>query len=167
MDIEVECNSCESSMIVDDGMVGRMVACPICDAKHRVEEDDDRGLYLDQVRKKKQGSARSSGKIAATGKRDLASIARREDDSEPRVRRRSSGRRRYQGQGSVPGTVIAGFVLAFLCSPVGLILCIVGLGEARRNEAGEGLAIAGIAISGIKLLLIVVVFLMALMGGMR
>lgn len=55
--------------------------------------------------------------------------------------------------GKIPGTVIAGFILAFLCPLIGLILCAVGLGEAKRRGAGEGLAIAGIVISLAWLLL--------------
>lgn len=48
--------------------------------------------------------------------------------------------------GKIPGIVIAGFILVFLCTIVGIILCAVGLGEAKRREAGVGLAWAGIII---------------------
>lgn len=51
----------------------------------------------------------------------------------------------------IPGTVIAGFILSFLCSLIGLILCIVGLQEAKRRNAGVGLATAGIIISCIMI----------------
>lgn len=52
-----------------------------------------------------------------------------------------------QPKQGIPGTVIAGFICSFLCSIVGLILCIAGLGEAKRRNAGVGLAYAGIIIS--------------------
>lgn len=51
-----------------------------------------------------------------------------------------------QAQG-IPGIVIAGFILSFLCPLIGLILCAVGMGEAKRRNAGVGLATAGIVIS--------------------
>jgi hypothetical protein len=47
----------------------------------------------------------------------------------------------------IPGTVIAGFILSFLCPLIGLILCAVGMGEAKRRNAGVGLATAGIIIA--------------------
>ena len=48
-----------------------------------------------------------------------------------------------------PGIVIAGFILSFFgwLSIIGLILCAVGMGEAKRRNAGVGLATAGIVIS--------------------
>ncbi|NJK31109.1 MAG: DUF4190 domain-containing protein [Deltaproteobacteria bacterium] len=55
--------------------------------------------------------------------------------------------------GKVPGIVIAGFILSFLCSLVGLILCIIGLKEAKQRQAGEGLAIAGIVIAILMMVL--------------
>ena len=43
---------------------------------------------------------------------------------------------------------IAGFVLAFLCSILGLVFSIIGLNQCnQRNQSGKGLAIAGIVIS--------------------
>jgi hypothetical protein len=56
-----------------------------------------------------------------------------------------------------PGIVIAGFIFSFLCGLLGLILCAVGLGEAKKRGAGEGLAIAGIIISIVNMLLGVVI----------
>jgi hypothetical protein len=53
----------------------------------------------------------------------------------------------------IPGTVIAGFILAFLCPLIGLILCLVGMGEAKRRNSGVGLATADIVISGIILVI--------------
>ncbi|WP_159620224.1 DUF4190 domain-containing protein [Arthrobacter zhaoguopingii] len=41
---------------------------------------------------------------------------------------------------------ITGLVLAFLISPVGLILSIVALVKARRSGTGNGLAVAGIIV---------------------
>lgn len=54
--------------------------------------------------------------------------------------------------GQIPGIVIAGFILSFLCSLVGLILCIIGLQEAKARNAGVGLATAGIVISIISMI---------------
>jgi hypothetical protein len=41
---------------------------------------------------------------------------------------------------------ITGLVLAFLISPVGLVISIVAMVKARRNGAGNGLALAGIIV---------------------
>lgn len=43
-----------------------------------------------------------------------------------------------QQAGSVPGVVIAGFIFSFLCPLLGLILCAVGMSEAKRRNAGVG-----------------------------
>ena len=62
----------------------------------------------------------------------------------------------YQGPQTTPGIVIAGFVLSFLCSLIGLILCIVGLKEIDKSEGrlgGRGLAVAGIWISIVMMVL--------------
>jgi hypothetical protein len=46
------------------------------------------------------------------------------------------------------GLAIAGFILAFLIAPIGLILSIIGLIQAgRRRQKGKGLAITGIIVS--------------------
>jgi hypothetical protein len=47
------------------------------------------------------------------------------------------------------GMAIAGFVLAFFFSPLGLVFSILALSQiaARPTEAGRGLAIAGVIIS--------------------
>jgi Domain of unknown function (DUF4190) len=46
------------------------------------------------------------------------------------------------------GMAIAGFVLSFFCSILGLIFSIVGLNQTKqRRQGGSGLAIAGIVIS--------------------
>ncbi len=55
--------------------------------------------------------------------------------------------------GKIPGIVIAGFILSFLCSLIGLILCAIGLNEAKRRGAGVGLAYAGIIISIVFIIL--------------
>lgn len=50
------------------------------------------------------------------------------------------------------GMAIAGFVLAFFCSILGLIFSIIGLNQAKaRNQGGQGLAIAGVIISVISI----------------
>jgi hypothetical protein len=54
------------------------------------------------------------------------------------------------------GMAIAGFVLAFFCSILGLIFSIIGYNEARKSNGmvtGEGLALAGIIISIMSMLL--------------
>jgi hypothetical protein len=54
------------------------------------------------------------------------------------------------------GMAIAGFVLAFFCSLLGLIFSIIGYNECKRSMGavtGEGLALAGIIISIISMLL--------------
>lgn len=57
------------------------------------------------------------------------------------------------------GMCIAGFVLAFFCSILGLIFSIVGLNQAKaRQEGGQGLAIAGIVISVLGIVLGIVYF---------
>jgi hypothetical protein len=51
---------------------------------------------------------------------------------------------------------IAGFILAFFCSLLGLIFSIMGYNECKRSNGaltGEGLAMAGIIISIISMLL--------------
>jgi hypothetical protein len=50
--------------------------------------------------------------------------------------------------GQTPGLVTAGFVLSlFGCTSMpGIICCAMGMAEAKRRQAGEGLAIAGIVI---------------------
>lgn len=58
------------------------------------------------------------------------------------------------------GMCIAGFVCSLLCTPIGLILSIIGLVQAKKkDEGGKGLGIAGIIISGIGLVISVVLFL--------
>jgi len=54
------------------------------------------------------------------------------------------------------GMAIAGFILSFFCSLLGLIFSIIGYNEARKSNGavtGEGLALAGIIISIIGMLL--------------
>jgi flagellar biosynthesis GTPase FlhF len=52
------------------------------------------------------------------------------------------------------GMAIAGFVCAFVCSPIGLILSILGNSEVKKSNGmvgGGGLAIAGIVISAVNI----------------
>ena len=54
------------------------------------------------------------------------------------------------------GMAIAGFVLSFFCSLLGLIFSIIGYNECKRSNGevtGEGMALAGIIISIIGMLL--------------
>jgi hypothetical protein len=50
--------------------------------------------------------------------------------------------------GVTPGLVTAGFIMALIpcTAKIGLILCAIGMGEAKKRKAGEGLALAGIII---------------------
>jgi hypothetical protein len=51
------------------------------------------------------------------------------------------------------GMAIAGFVLSFFCSVLGLIFSIVGLNQIKeRGQGGRGLAIAGIVISVLSII---------------
>ncbi|MCG3182251.1 MAG: hypothetical protein ICCCNLDF_00313 [Planctomycetes bacterium] len=65
--------------------------------------------------------------------------------------------------GVTPGLVTAGFWLAlFPCTAkIGLILCALGMGEAKKRQAGEGLAMAGIIIGAVWLLGMVVLYVAA------
>lgn len=54
---------------------------------------------------------------------------------------------------------IAGFVLSFFCAPLGLIFSIIGRNECKRSGGtvgGDGLALAGIIISSISIVLIII-----------
>lgn len=54
----------------------------------------------------------------------------------------------------IPGLVLWGFILALFCCPlVGVIMCAVGLPEAKRRNNGVGLAYAGIIIGIIWIVL--------------
>jgi hypothetical protein len=50
--------------------------------------------------------------------------------------------------GVTPGLVTAGFIMALIpcTAKIGLIMCAVGMGEAKKRQSGEGLALAGIII---------------------
>lgn len=58
-------------------------------------------------------------------------------------------------QTGTPGIVIWGFVLAIIpcCPLIGVIMCGVGLPEAKRRGSGEGLAYAGIIVGIIWMVL--------------
>lgn len=54
------------------------------------------------------------------------------------------------------GMAIAGFVLSFFCSLLGLIFSIIGYNECKKSNGtvtGEGLALAGIIISILSMLI--------------
>jgi hypothetical protein len=54
------------------------------------------------------------------------------------------------------GMAIAGFVLAFFCAPIGLILCWMARSQIRESggtQGGDGLALAGIIISSLGMLI--------------
>lgn len=67
---------------------------------------------------------------------------------------------------TVAGTnqlAIAGFVLSFLFVPLGLILSIIALIQIKKSrQAGKGLAIAGIAVSAICTLFIMMLVISTL-----
>lgn len=57
---------------------------------------------------------------------------------------------------STSGMAVAGFVLSFLCSLLGLIFSIIGYNEVKNSngmKTGGGLALAGIIISIVSMLL--------------
>lgn len=65
----------------------------------------------------------------------------------------------YAGEAKTSGMAIAGFVLSFFCSLLGLIFSCIGYSECKKSNGqvtGEGLAIAGIVISIIGFLLSIV-----------
>lgn len=56
------------------------------------------------------------------------------------------------------GLAIAGFVVAFFCGLLGLVLSLLGLSECKKSNGrvtGDGLAIAGIVISIVSTLIVV------------
>lgn len=56
---------------------------------------------------------------------------------------------------------IVGFVLSFVSSIAGFVLSIIGLIQAKRvEEGGNGLAIAGIVISALKMIFLVIFILL-------
>src|SRR5690349_9287363 len=58
---------------------------------------------------------------------------------------------------STNGLAVAGFILAFLMAPIGLILSIVGLIQAgRRQQKGKGLAIGGVVVSLLSIISVTV-----------
>jgi hypothetical protein len=60
--------------------------------------------------------------------------------------------------GPVPGKTlgIVGFVLAFLASPIGLILSIVAMVQSKKAGAKNGFALAGIIIGAIGTVILIV-----------
>ena len=60
--------------------------------------------------------------------------------------------------GVTPGLVTAGFIMALIpcTAKIGLIMCAIGMGEAKKRQAGEGLALAGIIIGAVWLLILVI-----------
>ena len=86
--------------------------------------------------------------------------------------RRGGARDRYsRRQTGTPSGVMTGFILALIglviCAPlgiVGMIMCIGGYGEAKR-QGGVGFAIAGIVLGGLCALALVVVILAMAVGG--
>ncbi len=59
------------------------------------------------------------------------------------------------------GYAIAGFVLAFIFSLLGLIFSLIGRSKAKTIGSGEGLAIAGMIISTIRIALVFIIFFLA------
>lgn len=53
------------------------------------------------------------------------------------------------------GMAIAGFVLSFFCSPLGVIFSAVGISQVNRDpsQGGKGLAIAGLVISIVSMVI--------------
>jgi hypothetical protein len=66
---------------------------------------------------------------------------------------------------STSTVAIIGFILAFLIPPIGLILCIVALVQAKkRPQEPKGLAIAGVVVSAIELLITGLIIGIAIFG---
>jgi len=62
---------------------------------------------------------------------------------------------------------IVGFVFAFLMPLVGLICSIIGLKKSKElNDNGKGLAIAGIIISVIEILIVIIAIVVPLMAAL-
>jgi hypothetical protein len=82
-----------------------------------------------------------------------------------------SGSPQYNGapSGPVPGKTlgIVGFVLAFLASPIGLIVSIVAMVQSRKAGVKNGFALAGIIIGIIGTIVIIVsiIAIVALAGA--
>lgn len=55
------------------------------------------------------------------------------------------------------GFAIAGFIFSFISSIIGLILSIIGLKKSKQCNSGKGLAIAGIVISVVKIIAIILI----------
>lgn len=57
------------------------------------------------------------------------------------------------------GMAIAGFVLAFFCTPLGIVFSAIGLSQtSRTGQSGRGLAIAGLVISVVSIVVGIAVF---------
>ena len=81
----------------------------------------------------------------------------------------SGGPQYNASNGPVPGRTlgIVGLVLAFLASPIGLVLSIVALVQSRKAGAKNGFALAGIIIGIIGTIIIVIsiIAIVALAGA--
>ena len=64
-------------------------------------------------------------------------------------------------QGNGNGFAIAGFVLAFFVPILGIIFSSIGLSKSKNlpNNAGKGLAIAGLVISIVMIVLTVILYI--------
>lgn len=63
------------------------------------------------------------------------------------------------------GLALAGFITSLVCcSPVGLVLSIIGLSQINKNpqEGGKGLAIAGIIIGGIGIVVGIIYYIVVI-----
>ena len=70
-----------------------------------------------------------------------------------------------QQQPNWNGMCIAGFVCSFLISIVGLVLSIVGLKRVKQSgERGQGLAIAGIVISAVRIAIAIALVILMILG---
>jgi len=91
--------------------------------------------------------------------------------SQPSGAPQYSGSPQYGGapSGTVPGKTlgIVGLILAFLASPIGLILSIVAMVQSRKAGAKNGFALAGIIIGIIGTIIIIVsiIAIVALAGA--
>ena len=72
------------------------------------------------------------------------------------------------GSGKTNGMAITGFVLSFLCWPLGIIFSAIGMSQTGKDpsQGGRGLAIAGLIISLVSAVISIVYWgaLMAALG---
>ena len=70
--------------------------------------------------------------------------------------------------GSLNSMAVAGFVCAFMCTAAGLVMSIIALRQIKKGggvQTGRGLALAGLAVSMIKISAWIVLGMLGLVYG--